>query len=155
MHVTIKNKKNWYAGLMFVAWGGAFAAGATEYRMGTAERMGPGYFPFVLGILLAVLGAAVLLGSLGKGGEQEKVERFYWKPTLLILAGILAFALLLDSAGIVVALVALIGISSLASDELKLVESIVNMVILIFGAVAIFSWGLNLQFPIWPPFLGR
>lgn len=153
MHIQIRDKKNWYAGLMFLAWGLFFALGATRYRMGTAAKMGPGYFPFSLGCLLAVLGVAVLLGSLGRGGKED-VGRLYWRPLLLLVVSIGAFAALLNTFGVVIALTALIGISSFASTELKLKETILSIVILTFGAIAIFSWGLKLQFPIWPRFLG-
>jgi hypothetical protein len=154
MNIQIRSKKDWYAGLMFVAWGLFFALGATRYRMGTAAKMGPGYFPFSLGCLLAVIGTAVLFGSLGGKGPKEQVGRLYWRPLILLVASIGAFALLLNSFGVVVALTALIGISSFASTELKLKETVLSIAILTFGAIAIFSWGLKLQFPIWPRFLG-
>ena len=73
----------------------------------------------------------------------------------MILASIAAFAVLLNAAGLVLALLALILISSLAGEEFSLKESMVNAAILIVASLLLFVRGLQLQFPIWPAFLGR
>jgi hypothetical protein len=151
----MKNQKDFFAGLIFVAFGAIFALGATAYRMGEAARMGPGYFPFLLGCLLAALGLALLAGSLFVRAKDGAVERLHLRPVVLVLGPIAAFALLLRPAGVVVAIVALIMISSRASDEYRPKEAILNTVVLIAASLAIFVWGLNLQFPIWPKFIGR
>ena len=117
--------------------------------------MGPGCFPFVLGCLLAMLGLALVVRSLAFAGDGSKVERLHFKPLTLILASIAAFALLLNAAGLVLALLALILISSLAGEEFSLKESMVNAAILIVASLLLFVRGLQLQFPIWPAFLGR
>ena len=155
MRISVKNQKDWFAGLIFIAFGVVFAWGATTYRMGVRSRMGPGYFPFVLGCLLALLGLALVVRSLAFAGDGSKVERLHFKPLTLILASIAAFALLLNAAGLVLALLALILISSLAGEEFSLKESMVNAAILIVASLLLFVRGLQLQFPIWPAFLGR
>ncbi len=155
MRISVKNQKDFFAGLIFVLFGAIFALGATAYRRGEAARMGPGYFPFVLGCLLAALGSLVLAGSVAFHAENGAVERLHLRPMLLVLGPIAAFALLLRPAGVVVALIALIMISSRASDEYRLKEAILNTFVLIAASLAIFVWGLHLQFPIWPKFIGR
>ena len=73
----IKSQKDFYSGLMFMLVGGAFAWGATSYSVGTGARMGPGYFPLLLGVVLAALGAAILFYSLVEHTEDgEPVGKF-------------------------------------------------------------------------------
>ncbi|MFL5415734.1 MAG: tripartite tricarboxylate transporter TctB family protein, partial [Myxococcales bacterium] len=115
MRISVKNQKDWFAGLIFVAFGGVFGWGATAYRLGVKSKMGPGYFPFVLGCFLALLGLVLVVRSLGVGGAG--VERIHFKPITLVLGAIAAFALLLNAAGLAVALLALVVISSLAGEE--------------------------------------
>ncbi len=116
--------------------------------------MGPGYFPFVLGCLLSALGLAVLLRGLTVT-SGDAVERLHLKPMLFVLLPIAAFALLLESGGLVVAVAVLVVGSSLGSHDFRLKESIVNTAALLLMTVAIFVWGLHMQIPIWPVFLAR
>ena len=155
MRISVKNQKDFFAGLIFVLFGALFALGATAYRMGDAARMGPGYFPFVLGSLLVALGSLLLAGSVASHAERSAVERLHLRPMILVLGSIAAFALLLRPAGVVLAIVALIMISSRASAEYRPKEAILNVIVLIGASLAIFVWGLQLQFPIWPKLIGR
>ena len=87
--MKIKSQKDFWSGLMFVAAGLGFAVGATNYSFGTSARPGPGYFPFGLGVLLALLGAVVLFKSLSietEGGDP--VGAIPWKPLCLIVFGV-------------------------------------------------------------------
>jgi hypothetical protein len=152
--VKIKSQKDFWSGLMFVATGLGFAGGATNYSFGTSARPGPGYFPFGLGILLAMLGALVLFKSLtveSEGGDP--VGAIPWKPLGLITLSVIVFGIALPWLGMVIALPLLILISSLAGDEFVLKEVIVNIVILTIGSWAIFIKGLNLVIPLWPAFM--
>lgn len=152
--MKIKSQKDFWSGLMFVATGLGFAAGATSYSFGTSARPGPGYFPFGLGILLAVLGAAVLFKSLtveSEGGDP--VGAIPWRPLGLITLSIVLFGLALPRLGMILSLPLLILISSLAGDEFRLKEVIVNIVILTVFSWAIFIKGLNLVIPLWPTFM--
>jgi hypothetical protein len=152
--VKIKSQKDFWSGLMFVATGLGFAAGATNYSFGTSARPGPGYFPFGLGILLAVLGALVLFKSLTletEGGDP--VGAIPWRPLILITLSVVLFGVALPYLGMIIALPLLILISSLAGDEFSLKEVIVNIVILTIGSWAIFIKGLNLVIPLWPTFM--
>ena len=152
--MKIKSQKDFWSGLMFVATGLGFAAGATNYSFGTSARPGPGYFPFGLGILLALLGAMVLFKSLtveSEGGDP--VGTIGWKPLILIVLGVVAFGLALPRLGMIISLPLLIMVASLAGDEFKLKEVIVNIVVLTIGSWAIFIKGLNLVIPLWPSFM--
>ena len=152
--MKIKSQKDFWSGLMFVVTGLGFAAGATNYSFGTSARPGPGYFPFGLGILLALLGALVLFKSLTietEGGDP--VGAFPWRPLGLITLSVVLFGFALSWLGMIIALPLLILVSSLAGDEFKLKEVIINSIILTVGSWAIFIKGLNLVIPLWPAFL--
>ena len=152
--MKIKSQKDFWSGLMFVATGVGFAAGATNYSFGTSARPGPGYFPFGLGILLAVLGALVLFKSLSvetEGGDP--IGDIGWKPLALITLAVVVFGLALPRLGMFISLPILMLISSLAGDEFKLKEVIVNIVILTVFSWLVFIKGLNLVIPLWPTFM--
>ncbi len=152
--MKIKSQKDFWSGLMFIATGLGFAAGASNYSFGTSARPGPGYFPFGLGILLALLGALVLFKSLTietEGGDP--VGAIPWKPLGLITLSVVVFGLALPKLGMVVSLPLLILIASLAGDEFRLKEVLINIVVLTLGSWAIFIKGLNLVIPLWPAFI--
>ena len=147
---------------MFVVTGLGFAAGATNYSFGTSARPGPGYFPFGLGILLAVLGLAVIFEALVVETEDgEKVGAIAWKPLGFIIGANLAFGLLLGGLpklgipafGLVVAIYALVFIASLAGDRFKPKEVAILATILAAFSYFAFIWLLKLQFPVWPAFI--
>lgn len=155
MRISVKNQKDWFAGLLFVVFGAVFAWGATAYRMGVKSKMGPGYFPFVLGCLLAFLGLLLVVRSLSFAAEASEVDRLQFKPLTLILGSIAAFALLLNAGGLAVALVALIVISSFAGERFDLKETLVAAAVLVVASWALFVRGLQLQLPMWPSVFGR
>jgi Tripartite tricarboxylate transporter TctB family len=152
--VKIKSQKDFWSGLMFIVTGLGFAAGATNYSFGTSARPGPGYFPFGLGILLGILGALVLFKSLtveSEGGDP--VGHIGWKPLFLIVLGVVLFGLALPRLGMIISLPLLMLIASLAGDEFRLKEVIINIIILTVGSWLVFIKGLNLVIPLWPTFL--
>ena len=149
--MKIKSPKDFWAGAMFMAFGIFFVVVARNYQMGSAVRMGPAYFPTVLGGILAVLGAIVLGRSLVLRGE--KVAAFYLRPLLFIAGSCLAFAYLLKPLGLVIASVAMIFISAFGGHEFKWREVAILSVVLVIFSVLVFVKGLTLPFPIWPEFL--
>ena len=152
--MKIKSEKDFWSGLMFVVIGLGFAWGATNYSFGSAARPGPAYFPFGLGILLAVLGGFVLFKSLFVGSRGgDKIEPWPWKPWLIILGAVVFFGFALPRLGMIITLPLLIGISSLASGEFRLKEVVINAVVLTLGCWLVFSKGLSLTIPLWPTFL--
>jgi hypothetical protein len=151
--MKIVRQKDFAAGLLYIALGIAFAIASYGYRMGTASRMGPGYFPFWLGILMAVIGVMVLLGAIRAHAEPDAMVRWALKPLFVILASVVVFGLLLDTLGLVLSMVALIVGSSLASHEFTWRATLINTIVLIVFALVVFVYALNLQFPVWPTFI--
>jgi hypothetical protein len=152
--LKIKSEKDFWSGLMFLVTGIAFAWGATAYNFGSSARPGPGYFPFGLGIILAVLGALILFEALTievQGGE--KIGPWPLKPGAIVLVSVVLFGLLLPKLGMAVTLPVLILVSSLASGEFNWKEVLLNVVVLTVGSWAIFIKGLALTIPLWPTFL--
>ena len=161
--MRIKSQKDFFSGLMFAAVGGAFAAVSSTYTIGTGARMGPGYFPLVLGVLLAALGVVIALRSFTSGPEGgDPVGRFAWRPLFFIIAANLAFGACLGGLpsiglpplGLILGIFILTFVASLASDEFNPKETLILSIVL-----SVFSYGafiklLNLQFPVWPAFLG-
>ena len=151
--MTIKSPKDFWAGLMFIAFG-LFAAvwAYTNYQMGTAVRMGPAYFPTVLGGLLLVLGVSVLVEGLTI--EGPKVPKIALRPLLLISGACVIYGYVMKPLGLVVATGFLVFISAFAGHEFKWREVAVLYVVLIIFSVLVFVKGLTLPFPLWPAFLG-
>lgn len=153
--MRIKSQKDFWSGLMFVAVGIGFAWGSTNYSFGGGVRPGPGYFPFGLGILMAVLGAVVTLNGLSlRAGDREPIGRWAWKPLLVIVASVAVFGLLLPRLGMVATLPILVVMSALAGGEFRWQDALINAVVLTVGSWAIFIWGLKLTIPMWPGFVG-
>lgn len=160
--MNIKSQKDFYSGLMFMAVGVAFAWGATTYSVGSGARMGPGYFPLMLGILLAILGGAIILESLMVATEDgEKIGAWAWKPLFFIIAANLVFGLALGglpsigipAMGLIVGIYALTFIASLAGEEFKFKEVAVLATVLSIMSYLAFIVLLKLQFPVWPTFI--
>lgn len=152
--MRIKSQRDFWSGLMFMVTGIGFAWGATNYSFGNSVRPGPAYFPFGLGIILAIMGAVLLFKALTievEGGD--KIGDIAWRPLLIILASIVVFGLLLPHLGMAIALPVLVFCSSAGGDEFHWRDSAINAVILTVGSWAIFIKGLSLTIPLWPTFL--
>lgn len=147
--MRIKSPKDFWAGIMFLAFGLFFAIwAAVNYQMGTAVRMGPAYFPAVLGGLLAVLGLLILAGSFAL--EGPKVPAFHFRPLVLILAANIAYGYLMKPLGLVLATAVLVYISAFGGHEFKWKEVTILYVLLIVFSVLVFVKALTLPFPLWP-----
>jgi hypothetical protein len=153
--MRIKHQKDFWSGLMFLAIGLAFAGFAQHYDLGSAQRMGPGYFPTVLGGLLALLGLFLAIRGLARPEPGSDIERFHFGPLAVVLGAVALFALLLRPAGLVAALLALIGVSAYASHEFRLREVIPLAAFLVLLVLAVFIWGLGMVVPVWPAFMER
>ena len=160
--MKIKSQKDFFSGLMFTVIGAAFAYGATSYSIGTGARMGPGYFPLLLGVILAVLGAIILFKSLVvETPDGEPVGSLAWKPLVFIIAGNLLFGILLGglpsiglpAMGLILAIFGTTIVVSLAGDQFNFKEVIVLSAILSIMSYAAFIMLLKLQFPVWPTFI--
>lgn len=152
--MKIKSQKDFWSGLMFVVVGIGFAWGATSYSFGASARPGPGYFPFGLGILMAILGAVVLFQALTIETETgDPIGKWAWKPLGIVVGAVAAFGWLLPHMGMVIALPLLVIISASASDEFRLREALINAVVLTVFSWLIFIKGLSLVIPLWPSFV--
>ncbi len=160
--MAIKSQQNLVAGLMFSVTGAAFALGAREYDMGTAGRMGPGYFPLVLGVILAVLGILIAFQSFGsQRRESEDIGDIAWRPLCFIIGANLIFGLLLGglpsvgipAMGLIVAIVGLTFVAMLAS-EFCIKRAVILSAILAVGSYFVFVKMLGLTFQVWPWFVG-
>jgi hypothetical protein len=160
--MNIKSQKDFFSGLMFMGVGVAFAWGATTYTVGTGARMGPGYFPLMLGVLLAVLGGVITFKALVVETEDgEKLGAWAWKPLFFIIAANLVFGALLGglpsiklpSMGMILAIYALTFISALAGEEFKFKEVLILATALAVSSYLAFIVLLKLQFPAWPAFI--
>jgi len=149
--MKVKSPKDFWAGLMFIAFGLFFVIGARNYRMGSAARMGPAYFPTMLGGLIAVIGGIVFFRSLVvKGG---KVPAIPLRLLSIITLSMIVFGYLLKPIGLVLALVFLVVVSAFAGQEFKIKEVLLLSSVLVILSVLIFVKGLGLPFPLWPGFL--
>jgi len=132
-------------GAFFVAWSLA------HYAMGSAVRMGPGYFPVVLGGLLVLLGAGILVKSLALDGP--KVDAFHFRPLLLVALAVVAYGYLMKPGGLVVATAAAVFIGALAGNEFKWKEVLMDAAVLVIFSWLVFVKGLTLPFPLCPEFI--
>ena len=144
--MKIKNQEDFWAGMMFASFGALAIWLSTDYPMGTASRMGPGYFPTWLGGMMLLLGAIVALMALKT--EGPKVTPFAWKPMIMLSVGFLAFGWGVDHIGFIPALFLLSVITAAAGQTFKVVEVLIMTVVLIAGAVGIFIYGIELPFPL-------
>ncbi|KDP86582.1 tripartite tricarboxylate transporter TctB family protein [Cupriavidus basilensis] len=151
--MRIRSQKDFASGLMFILVGFGFSWVARGYSMGTAAKMGPGYFPFWLGIVLALLGALVLWGSLSAKKEEDQLARWDIKTLLWILGSVVLFGLMLKPLGMVLSVLVLVLVSSMASHEFSWKGAVANAVILVLISMGAFVYGINLQMPVWPAFL--
>ena len=149
--MKIKSQRDFWSGLMFLLVGIGFAIGAGNYSLGTSARPGPGYFPLMLSVIMAILGAIILFKSLTietEGGDP--VGSIAWKPLLVIVGAIVVFAVLLPRLGMLVTIPILIFIVSMAGDEFHWKGVLVSAIVLTVGSWVIFIWGLKLTIPLWP-----
>jgi len=152
--LKIKSQKDFWSGVMFIVVGIAFALGARYYSFGSSARPGPGYFPFGLGILMAILGGMVLFKAITVDtADGEPIGKWAWRPLAWICLSVAVFGWALPHLGMFIALPILVVVSAMAGDEFKWKEAIINAAILTFGSWVIFSWGLKLTIPLLPPFL--
>ncbi|HWK86405.1 MAG TPA: tripartite tricarboxylate transporter TctB family protein [Xanthobacteraceae bacterium] len=148
----IKNPKDFLAGLLFIFISALFAYGTMELPIGTAFRMGPGYFPMVLCIMLAALGLVVMFNGFVLDGE--KIAQFTWRGLFNIVLPVVFFGVTLRGLGFVLSLGITVFFVSIASVHFKLRTALLSVVVLVFAGWAIFIWGLGLPIQVWGPWVG-
>lgn len=152
--MKIKSQKDFWSGLMFIAVGLGFAWGATSYSFGSSARPGPAYFPFGLGILLAIMGALVWFASITVETEDgDRIGAIAWKPLVIITGSVVMFGFILPRLGMFISLPLLIIVAALAGDEFHWKDSLISVLVLTLGSWLIFIKGLGLIIPLWPTFI--
>lgn len=146
----IRNPKDFWSGVMFVAFGLAGMWLARVFPYGTAARMGPAYFPTVVAGLLTAFGLFISLRGLAVAGER--VGRFHFKTLILILASLALFGLALERTGLFAAVFLLVALASLGGPDFRLREAVLVSAGLAVGTVLLFVYALKLQIPVWPSF---
>lgn len=150
--VKIRNQRDFWSGVMFVAFGLSFAIGAQNYAFGTVQRMGPAFLPTLLGALLVLMGLFVAMKGLATQG-RDAIGRFHWRPLTLVLGGVLLFAFSLRPLGLVFSLVILIFAGALGGQTFKTKEVTVVAAGVVMLVLVVFVWALRLPVPVWPAFV--
>lgn len=144
-----RDRKDFNAGVMYITIGGFFAGFATNYPMGTAVRMGPAYFPTILGILLGVLGLILVVRSFAPHNE-EPPSKTHWRPLLCIIGAACLFAMLIGTAGMVIASAVMMLVGAFGGWDFRWKEQLTGMIVMPAVCVGIFYYGLGLPFKLFP-----
>ena len=151
--MRIRNPRDFWAGAIYLALAIVAIGIGRSYQLGTSERMGPGYFPTVLGSILALFGVVSIGRSFIRPGEA--IAALAWRPLVLVLGATVLFGLLLDRLGLLIALPCLIVVSALASRYSRLdATSIVAMIGLVAFCALVFVKGLGVPMPLIGTWLG-
>lgn len=159
--MNLKSQKDFASGLMFMVVGAAFAWGATKYSIGTGARMGPGYFPLLLGVMLAGFGLVIAFNALvvqRAGGD--KIGKWAWKPIAYIIGANLLFGVCLGGLppiglkplGLIVGIYVCTFISSMAEPGWKVKNTFILATGLAILSYLAFIKLIKLQFPVWPAY---
>jgi hypothetical protein len=150
---VIRNPRDFCAGLLFVAFGVVALVMVQAYAIGTPARMGPGYFPRLLGILLVVGGGIQAL--IGLRSKPEFAVEWHWRPLFTLLIAVVLFIVMTPWLGLIVAALVMSFVASAASREFRWPEALLVGAILGSAAAALFVWGLGVPLPVWPWFMER
>jgi len=148
MALKIRSMKDFSAGLMFIGIGGLFGIGANQYPMGTAVRMGPAYFPSILGWGTVALGLFVLVQSFMV--DDERPTPVAWRPLILVIGSVCAFAALINTGGLITATIVLIIVAALAGHEFRWKDALISAALMSLTVWAIFDKALGLPFKLFP-----
>ncbi|MBR0953657.1 tripartite tricarboxylate transporter TctB family protein [Bradyrhizobium canariense] len=151
--LAIRNQRAFASGALFLAFAIFFFVEALTYPAGTAAKMGPGYFPRLLAMVLATIGLVVIFGALSPTAEREVLRKWDFKGLAWVTGSVVLFGALLFPLGLIGALFVLIMVSSRASPEFTWTGALANAAVLIVLCLAVFVYGLGLQLPVWPSFL--
>ena len=153
--MQLRNHHDLWAGIMFAGFGLLFMSLSQQYQLGSAAKMGPGYFPTMLGGLCTLLGLVIAAGAFGSKAKHARVAKVGWREIILVLVSVALFAALLPQLGIVVALVVLVVVASTASFEFRLRDALISAAVLLVMSYLVFVKGLELQFPLLPKFMTK
>jgi hypothetical protein len=146
--MRIRAPKDFWSGVMFCGFAAVALLAAHGYSTGSAGKMGPGYFPLLLGILLLALGAVLIGRSVVLAGEP--LPRFHLRPLLVMAFAVTLFGLTIERLGLVVALAALTVLSAWAGPQFRWKETAVLAVALTAFCIGVFVYALGLPLNLWP-----
>ncbi|WP_224001819.1 tripartite tricarboxylate transporter TctB family protein [Aureimonas sp. SA4125] len=146
-----KSAKDILSGLIFLGFGAAFAITALGYPMGTALRMGAGFFPFALGLILCVIGLAVLVKGFLHRGPAEDLGTIPWRGAVLILSALTFFGLCVRGLGLLPTLFVTVLASALASRTLAPWAAVALATAMTLICYVIFVRGLGVVVPLFGP----
>ena len=152
MNSFIRDPKDFWSGVIFVIFGLAAVIIGRDYSMGSAGRMGPAYFPTILGAILTLIGLIGVVRSMIKSGGA--VGRFAVREILLVMLSVVLFGILVRGAGLAVSVIVLVMASGFASIKFKVAPFLAVAVGLAVFCVLIFVKGLGLPMPMFGPWLG-
>jgi hypothetical protein len=144
----IRAPKDFWSGIMFLAFAATAMIAAHGYSLGSAGKMGPGYFPMMLGGALALIGIILVARSLVMTGEA--VGRVHFIPLGIITVGVVLFGVMLEPLGLVAALVVVTLVAAYAGRESHPLEAAALAAALAAFSVGVFVMALRLPLPIWP-----
>ncbi|AZG09519.1 tripartite tricarboxylate transporter TctB family protein [Pigmentiphaga sp. H8] len=148
-----RSEKRLATGLLYLLLGAGTSLLASGYPMGTSARIGPGYFPFWLGLLLAALGLSITVRAYAAGAPKEKLERWDLRSLSWMTGSVVLFGVMLKPLGLVLAIATLVVVASRASHEFTWRGALANAAVMVVLIVGAFVHGLGLPFNLWPAFL--
>jgi hypothetical protein len=148
----IRKPKDFYAGVLFLAFGIAALVLSWAYPLGSASRMGAGYFPRVLAFFLIGGGAILSLSALRSAREQAKIV-WRWRPLAIVLFSVCLFSWVMNYLGLIITSLLLVFVASFASPEFRWKEALISGLLLGLAATALFVHGLAIPLPMWPAFV--
>ena len=145
--MKIRSQEDFWAGIMFIGFGVLAIVVSRDYPMGSAMRMGPGYFPTWIGAILVLLGGVI--ASIGLKNDGDRITAFPWRAILLLSVAFAAFGWGMETIGFIPSLAILIVLSAMSSRDHRWIEVAIETVVLIAGCWAVFIYGIELPFPLW------
>lgn len=146
----IRNQRAFAVGTLFLLVAATFFIMSLDLARGTAARMGAGYFPWLLSMLLAGIGVAVIGTAIAPSVARERLSAWDLKGLVWITGSVVLFAVLLDPLGLIGALLVLVMVSSRASPDFTWRGSLAAAAVLIVLCVGAFHYGIDLRIPLWP-----
>jgi hypothetical protein len=147
--IRIRSPQDFFAGLMFIAFGVVGAYVARKYPFGTSVRMGPGYLPVVLSWCMISIG--VIVTGRGLVLDAEKIVRIKLRPLLAVLGAVLVYAFAIERLGLVISVFLVVVLSAMAIPNFRKIETLILAVGLVAFCLGVFIHGLSLPLSVWPP----
>lgn len=141
-------RQNVLGGLLLVAFGVLGLVLGASLDLGSARRMGPGFFPRVLSWLLIAIGGVIAAQGV-VASDSETATRITWRPLVLITIAVMAFQFLIDRAGLIAATAAVVGLGAVAGRDARATEVAALAVIMAVCVAVLFVYVLNLPLPLW------